>query len=353
MESKFQQELKELIKNEIKKGIDTNSAKIEDEIKELKEKIIQLTMKTNESTTQELEKQKLQFEEEKNNLILKSEEEKNALNMKINELNKKIEYLMNEIELQKPYVVLGKQKILEIEENNKKRKKQSEIEENEKIDEQNAKKRKEGENSLIISEEQKKILEKYISETLKETDNSKKVWELRYRGTEDGFSSKDFHSKCDVLNFPTITIVETTNGSVFGGFTTKNWDSVDHHILDSNSFIFSIFNSVNPSRAPIKIPCSKCDFAIYCHPNYGPTFGKSGDICLFFNLFAFFFVKNSFISFGDKKGVYTNSNVNLCSYTNLNDSYDAGMKFESDEAKNFFCGSYRFTTSQCEVFSIE
>jgi hypothetical protein len=41
---------------------------------------------------------------------------------------------------------------------------------------------------------------------------------LIYRGTDDGFGSSSFHSKCDgIAN--TITIILTTDDFIFGGFT--------------------------------------------------------------------------------------------------------------------------------------
>src|SRR5690606_19285236 len=53
-----------------------------------------------------------------------------------------------------------------------------------------------------------------------ETDRK---WELLYRGTRDGFSDQDFHAKCDGKK-ETLIIVKSTNGNIFGGYTSLAWD---------------------------------------------------------------------------------------------------------------------------------
>ncbi len=44
-----------------------------------------------------------------------------------------------------------------------------------------------------------------------------KTWNLLYRGSRDGFRAVDFHSRCDKANEPTLTIVKSTGGHIFGG----------------------------------------------------------------------------------------------------------------------------------------
>jgi hypothetical protein len=45
-----------------------------------------------------------------------------------------------------------------------------------------------------------------------------KRFRLLWRGSRDGFTPYDFHSKCDG-HASTITVIEDTTGAVFGGFT--------------------------------------------------------------------------------------------------------------------------------------
>ena len=97
---------------------------------------------------------------------------------------------------------------------------------------------------------------------------------LLYRATVDGFSATNFHSKCDGQS-NTLTIIKSTNGNVFGGFTTKPWSQNGVWINDPDAFIFSLINS---KKTPMKFYCKLAQNAIYCRADYGPTFGGGHDI---------------------------------------------------------------------------
>ena len=95
--------------------------------------------------------------------------------------------------------------------------------------------------------------------------------ELIYRCSKDGDNSKRFHSLCDGKE-NTLTIVTTSVGKRFGGFTTKEWNSFGNYSEDENAFLFSFeYNEFYPIKKE-----QKC-YAIYCHKNYGPAFGKGPD----------------------------------------------------------------------------
>ena len=47
---------------------------------------------------------------------------------------------------------------------------------------------------------------------------------LIYRGTKDGFAAKKFHLKCNYKG-PTLSIIRTNKGKIFGGFTDIDWTS--------------------------------------------------------------------------------------------------------------------------------
>jgi hypothetical protein len=128
---------------------------------------------------------------------------------------------------------------------------------------------------------------------------------LIYRATRDGFSAANFHAKCD-NRAKTLTIIKTTRGFVFGGYTDAAWDSLSKYKADPNAFIFSL---VNPSNKPLLIPVKAGGTnAIYCHSIYGPTF--SCDIA-----------------------IADNSNANKTSYSRLGCSYDFKLHaFGSTEA---------------------
>ena len=80
---------------------------------------------------------------------------------------------------------------------------------------------------------------------------------LIYRGTRDGDSVYQFHSKCD--NIPnTLMIVQTTTGYKFGGFTSIGWNNEKGKcIYDNKAFCFSInlnkiYDIAVPERALYK-----------------------------------------------------------------------------------------------------
>jgi hypothetical protein len=80
------------------------------------------------------------------------------------------------------------------------------------------------------------------------TPNDK--WTLLYRGSRDGFGSKDFHSKCDNKS-PTLSICKAhASYFIFGGFTMVCWEISSIWKSDANAFIFS---QTNKDNKPVKM----------------------------------------------------------------------------------------------------
>jgi hypothetical protein len=154
---------------------------------------------------------------------------------------------------------------------------------------------------------------------------SMKKWTLLYRGTVHGFRSSDFHQHCDG-HANTITLILTTKGFIFGGFTPLEWDSSSGWKVDNsrNSFLFTVKNPRNSDgqKYAISIPSR----AINCYSSYGPTFGNVHDI----------YVAND-------------CNASTTSYTNLGTDYvnDTGIA-----GTQVFTGEKHFTVQEIEVFSI-
>ena len=48
-------------------------------------------------------------------------------------------------------------------------------------------------------------------------------WKLLYRASEHGYSGKSFHEYCDNVNGPTLIVIKSSGGWIFGGYTTKSW----------------------------------------------------------------------------------------------------------------------------------
>lgn len=65
-------------------------------------------------------------------------------------------------------------------------------------------------------------------------------FKLLYKGTTDGDTIDFFHKKCDQQG-PTISIIESTDGQIFGGYTAKSWNKDNKgDIPDPDSFLFNV-----------------------------------------------------------------------------------------------------------------
>jgi hypothetical protein len=165
-------------------------------------------------------------------------------------------------------------------------------------------------------------------------------WRLLYRGTRDGFSHSDFHSKCD--DRPnTLTIFKAKESKfIFGGFTTVAWQSTMPHQYktDPNAFLFSLTNRDNRPYL-LKIKPKQSPYAICCYSLFGPIFGNGHDI---------------FIA--------SNSNESMDSYANLGFTY-VNPKYSSEQngagngaaedATSFLAGSLKFQLVEIEVYQRE
>ncbi len=147
-----------------------------------------------------------------------------------------------------------------------------------------------------------------------------------YRASRDGFSGKDFHSRCDRIE-NSLTVIKSESGNVFGGYTEKAWTSNNQYDRDPNAFLFSLINKEN---RPFKVICSDGGKdAIFCGSSYGPTFGK--------NQSDIYIANNS----------NTNSGQSNLGNTYKHPDYPVG----TEKAKNILAGSYQFKTTEIETYS--
>ena len=153
--------------------------------------------------------------------------------------------------------------------------------------------------------------------------------ELIYRASRDGFEASSFHAKCD--NKPaTYTIIRTTNGCIFGAFTSVAWDSKSGFKADPDeAFIFSL---VNLDAKPVYFRVKDNDKqSIFCKAHLGPTFGNGHDIM-----------------------ICNNSNTSTESFSDLGSSYMlelAHFDYGSAKAQSFLAGTRNFQTAEIEVFT--
>jgi hypothetical protein len=150
-------------------------------------------------------------------------------------------------------------------------------------------------------------------------------WTLLYRGCRNGFGAVDFHSRCDG-HANTLTILKANGSSyIFGGFTTVKWESSNKHKSDPDAFLFSLTNKDNK---PVKmnIDPNRHKYGIYCHSEYGPSFGYDIHIA-------------------------NNANTTMDSYSNLGWTYKHPQyRFGTNEARTFLTGSYQFKLAEIEVY---
>jgi len=104
----------------------------------------------------------------------------------------------------------------------------------------------------------------------KELPQNRELGGLLFDTSKDGDAASTFHALCDSEG-ATVTIVETTLGVVFGGFTAASWasHSSGQYISDSSAFVFRL--RPNPMR---KFKVSSSSTAIYRRTAYGPQFGN-------------------------------------------------------------------------------
>ena len=175
--------------------------------------------------------------------------------------------------------------------------------------------------SVILdnSIENKKMVATWVFETLKANQGP---FKLLYRGSRDGFSTKNFHEKCDNKG-PTVMIIKSNYGKVFGGFTDISWDSSNSWKTTKNAFLFSVDKK---GKYTIKPDCE--GFAMRCHENYGPSFGNGHDLYI-----------------SDK------CNTNHSSYSNFPYSFVCN-EYINQGHSDYLAGAYTFTVAEIEVYSV-
>lgn len=100
-----------------------------------------------------------------------------------------------------------------------------------------------------------------------------------YQGSRDGFTAEAFHTKCNRKG-PTLTLVKSENGNIFGGYSTVSWGSKDAFRAAPGSFLLTLRNTYGTEPSTFSLLEPGCPSAIYDHYAFGPTFGAGCDLCL-------------------------------------------------------------------------
>ena len=79
-------------------------------------------------------------------------------------------------------------------------------------------------NTKIVGNQYDNVLREWIGDY---------QWKLFYRASEHGYSANQFHKRCDNKG-PTLIIIKSTDGWIFGGYTTRSWtDKYRYEVCDS------------------------------------------------------------------------------------------------------------------------
>jgi len=168
-------------------------------------------------------------------------------------------------------------------------------------------------NTIIKNNSEAEIILKWIC-----PNNERRV-KLLYKATPEENTNDDFHRKCDNKG-ATVTIIETTKGRRFGGYTSLSWDSSSVWKNDKDAFLFSLDNDKKYDVI------QDVSYKVYSGNGHGPWFGYNGNIGLARD-------KNYFIG---------------------NDTHfeNFGTKCYSTTVENELSGGKNFNISKMEVYQV-
>ena len=98
-----------------------------------------------------------------------------------------------------------------------------------------------------------------------------------YKASDHNYSHESFHKLCDGKS-PTITIIESNHGNIFGGYTPIPWSSDNmYHSWNGESFLFSL-SSYQQQRPKLKTWNHKQYWEVIHRPYYALTFVVGHDL---------------------------------------------------------------------------
>ena len=164
-----------------------------------------------------------------------------------------------------------------------------------------------------------------------------KKFKVLFIASDHDYSALKFKEHCNNKG-PTITIIKSNFGNIFGGYTSKKWCD-RRWVSDESAFLFLI-RSKDRCLQAFNIKKRKCDQAIFTDISrgYGPTFGGGNDIFI-----------------GDKcneiKRVKKNDNYTFQHSYDIDDVNLSGSNDVDD--KNFDYPQYFFTVIDYYVIQIK
>jgi hypothetical protein len=111
---------------------------------------------------------------------------------------------------------------------------------------------------LILTDKEMMIIQKWLP-------NPRCKLEKLFDGKRDGFDVKQFHSKCDNKG-PTLVIVLSEFGHVFGGYTKISWTSKEQYVKDESAFVFIVRSQKGTPPTKYKIKTDQIGYTVYHGP---------------------------------------------------------------------------------------
>jgi hypothetical protein len=149
------------------------------------------------------------------------------------------------------------------------------------------------------------------------------AFNLLHQASTHGFQGSTFHQRCDNQG-PTLVLVKSTNGRIFGGVNFISWTSVDGYSASNNSFLFALKDGQHRHDPALFRITQNSNSAARNYPSYGPTFGGGNDM-----------------------HICDNSNSIKSSYSNLGHTYTG-----PGASQTTLAGEYRFLVADYEVFAV-
>ena len=92
-------------------------------------------------------------------------------------------------------------------------------------------------------------------------------------------TAKDFHNNCDGKP-NTISIIQTADGNIFGGYTSIPWQSHGGYKRDDSAFLILLRSTQNYAPRIFKILQQQTHRAVFHRASYLCTFGEGYDLCI-------------------------------------------------------------------------
>ena len=120
---------------------------------------------------------------------------------------------------------------------------------------------------------------------IKSVENAlpQRSFRLLYRASRDGFQPYDFHGRCDGAG-PTLTVIRSEGGYIFGGYLSASWHSNNCGIFDRSAFLLTLHNphGIAPQKFLETIEAFYGGVSHFCvaygAPDHGPLFGWTGQV---------------------------------------------------------------------------